>query len=107
MTNTDETSEPITVPTVDMPCTVCWLTDRKAATVIAVSPTGIKVTVREDKSTRTDKNGMSDSQTYSYERDPDGVVHVFHRQGNGTYRSANQGKRLALGVRRTYHDYGF
>jgi hypothetical protein len=90
-----------------MPCTVCWITDRKAATVVAVSPTGIKVTVREDKSMRTDKNGMSDSQIYSYERDPKGTEHVFHRQGDGTYRSANQGKRLALGVRHTYYDYGF
>lgn len=101
------TDKEITVPAVGMPCTICWITDRKAATVIAVSPTGAKVTVREDKATRTDKNGMSESQSYTYERDPVGAEHVFHRQANGSYRSASQGKRLVLGERRSYHDYSY
>lgn len=34
-------------PAVDMPATVCYYTDRHAATVIAVSPSGSKVTVHE------------------------------------------------------------
>lgn len=105
MNATDHPAESVAIPAVDMPCTVCWMTDRKAATVVAVSPTGARVTVREDKATRTDQNGMSDSQNYSYERDQNGTTHTFHRQGNGAYRSA--GKSLALGVRRSYHDYSF
>jgi hypothetical protein len=73
--------------------------------VTAVSPTGAKVTVREDKATRTDKNGISESQSYTCERDPVGAIHVFHRQANGTYRS--RGKRLVLGARDCYHDYSY
>jgi len=88
-----------------MPCTICWITDRKAATVVAVSPTGAKVTVREDRAQRTDKNGMSESQAYTYDRDPNGVAHVFFRQSNGDYRA--RGKRLTLGERHTYHDYSY
>jgi len=95
----------IAVPTVDMPCTICWITDQKAATVVAVSPTRAKVTVREDKATRTDKNGMSDSQSYTYERDPKGREHVFHRQANGSYRSP--GKHLVLGERHSFHDFSY
>jgi hypothetical protein len=95
----------ITIPTVEMPSTICWITDRKPATVIAVSPTAAKVTVREDKATRTDGNGMSESQSYTYERDPVGALHVFHRQANGTYRSP--GKCLVLGARHCYHDYSY
>ncbi len=100
---TDRDQPRVPAPTVDMPCTVCWQNDRKAATVIAVSPTGSKVTVREDKATRTDKNGMSDSQQYTYERDPAGARHVFHRRSNGSYQT--RGKRLSLGERSSYHDF--
>lgn len=101
----NETIKEITIPTVERPCTICWITDQKAATVVAVSPSGAKVTVREDKATRTDKNGMSDSQSYTYERDPGGVKHVFHRRANGLYGA--RGKRRVLGDWRSYHDYSY
>lgn len=91
-------------PTIGSGCTIRWYSDRKAATVIAVSPTGYKVTVREDRSIRLDKNGMSDSQHYDYEPDPEGREHVFYRRGD-VY--ATDGKSLQLGTRSTYHDYGF
>lgn len=88
-------------PAVGLGCTVGYYEDRHAATVIAVSPSGAKVTVQEDRATRTDKNGMSQTQSYSFERSTDGAVHVFHRQGDGSY--ATRGKRLTLGVRSHYH----
>jgi hypothetical protein len=90
---------------VGMACTICYLTDRRAATVAKVSPTARIVMVRMDKAIRTDKNGMSESQTYTYERDPSGAEYTFHRQGDGSYHAP--GKTLVLGVRRTYHDYSY
>lgn len=103
MTNSNDSKS--STPTVGMGCTVCYATDRHAATVIAVSKSGHRVEVREDKSIRTDDNGMSEVQSYDYEPDPDGAVHVFYRQSDGSFKA--HGKRLALGTRRTYHDYSF
>jgi hypothetical protein len=74
-------------------------------TAIKVSPTGAKVTVREDTATRTDGNGMSDQQQYEYTPNPDGELHIFHRDAEGKYRG--RGKVLVLGTRRTYHDFSF
>lgn len=101
MTNTKATPTPV----VGMAATVCYLTDRHAATVVKVSASGSKVTVQEDTAKRTDANGMSEMQTYEYTANPQGTLHVFHRQGNGTY--ATRGTRLHLGDRRTYHDFSF
>ena len=94
-------------PQVGDGATLIYYTDRAAATVIAVSPTGSKVTVQEDRAIRTDKNGMSDQQTYRYERDPAGRVHVFHRNGRGGYGGRGRGVRLSIGARNSYHDYTF
>ena len=55
-------------PVVGMGATMCSWSDRTAATIVAVTPKTI--TVKCDKATRTDKNGMSDCQTYSYTPDP-------------------------------------
>lgn len=93
-------------PFVGQPATVCWITDRHAATVVAVSASGHKVTVREDKATRTDTNGMSDCQDYTYEPNPEGVEHTFYRRADGKY-GRKGGKGLVLGTRRSYHDYSF
>lgn len=91
-------------PVVDMACTVCFYTDRHAATVVAVSKSGHRVTTRDDKAIRTDGNGMSESQTYTYHRDPSGAERTFHRKADGTYGS---GPHLVLGHRRSYHDFSF
>lgn len=97
----------VEVPRVDAPATVHWLTDSHGATVIEVSPSGAKVTVREDRAIRTDKNGWSEQQSYTHERDPDGKVHVFYRDGRGQYRNRKTGIRLNIGERRTYRDPSF
>lgn len=81
--------------------------DRYAVTVVAVSPTGRKVTTRDDRATRLDKNGMSEDQSYAYERDPRGEERTFYRDAGGRYGNKTHGGRLALGVRQAYHDYSF
>jgi hypothetical protein len=90
-------------PVLGLGATISWVEDRAACTVIAVSPSGNKVTVRRDKAIRTDDNGMSQSQSYRFERDPHGAVDVFYRQGDGSYKA--HGKRLTLGLRNAYHCY--
>ena len=91
--------------TLGMPATICYLTDRQACTVIFVSKNGGKIIVRQDTATRTDSNGMSESQSYDYSPDPAGREHTFYRNSDGGY--GKRGMYLQLGTRRTYYDYSF
>ena len=68
-------------PKVGMGATIlCW-SDRHAATIVKVTKATIHV--RRDKAIRTDKNGMSEIQTYTYEPDPDAPVEVFRKTKRG------------------------
>lgn len=98
-------------PTVGMGATICGWTDRHAATVFAVSKSGKKVMVQEDKATRTDSNGMSDCQSYDYEPNPKAQVQTFTLRKNGRWVSEGSGMHsgtvLSLGHRHSYHDFSF
>jgi hypothetical protein len=66
------------------------------------------VEVREDRAIRTDSNGLSESQTYTYEPNPNGERHWFRRRKNGIweevelnhetnrYRKTNHGSEVRL-----------
>ena len=96
--------QPQPAPVVGDPCTVCYAADRHAATVIAVSASGYKVTVQEDTATRTDRNGVSSAQAYSYARNPNGKIHTFYRRGN---RYGQDGIALRIGEREEYYSYEY
>ena len=89
-------------PKVGDGATICMWSDRHAATIVKVTP--CTVTVQEDKAIRTDNNGMSECQTYRYEADPDGALHVFRKTKNGW---KCKGVGLLIGTRRHYYDYSF
>jgi hypothetical protein len=94
-------------PEVGLGATVVLWSDRKAATILSISPTGHRIVVQYDIATRTDQNGMSDSQSYRYERDTDGRIEEFTRRKDGSYRIVGGDSRLLVGVRDHYHDYSF
>lgn len=94
-------------PVVGMGATVLMWTDRHAGTVGWVSASGHKLVVQEDKATRVDTNGMSDSQSYSFEPDPDGRTFVFTRRRDGKYREKGGRTGLLLGHREKFHDFSF
>lgn len=75
-------------PEVGMAATVCFHTDRHAGTITQVSKTGGSFIVQRDKAIRTDSNGQSDAQSYTYERDPHGSEYHFRRTARG-YRCAS------------------
>ena len=90
-------------------CIHFW-SDRKAATVIRVSPSGRQVAVRRDRAIRIDKNGMSECQGYSFHPDPDGSVSVFSLRKNGRWCEVGNPMRGSLWIsegRNHYHDYSF
>lgn len=99
------------VPEVGMAATMGYHSDRHAGTVVAVSESGRQVTVRRDRATRTDKNGVSESQTYSFEQDPDGEETVFTLRKDGSWYPKGcpigSTPRLALGHRSEFYDFSF
>lgn len=80
-----------------------------------------RVTVREDTATRTDSNGMSESQEYAYSPNPDGSTHHFvlkdgiwrnaneseEAKGRFTLAPKNSGYGITFGTRHHHHDYSF
>lgn len=105
------------VPQVGDGATLLHYSDREPATVISVAKVGKStiVTVQDDKATRIDKNGISESQTYTFERDPSGSMHMFRLRKDGmwvhVYRDEetgrlrqNNGVNIRFGNRDKYYD---
>jgi hypothetical protein len=85
---------------------IMW-TDRRAGTIIEVKRNGRTLVVQYDEAIRTDANGMSDAQSYRFERNTDAATREFTLRKDGTYRVKGGSGRLILGVRDAYHDYSF
>lgn len=95
------------VPEVGMGATqICW-TDRHAFTVIEVSKSGKRCKVQADKAIRTDKNGMSECQEYTYEPDPKGYVRELSLRRDGKWKAVGTTELFRLGHREEYYDYSF
>lgn len=97
-------------PIVGMGATVLGWTDRTPATVIEVSASGKRVVLQDDDFRRTDTNGMSDAQSYEYERNPRGRKRVFTLRKNGRWVAQGQpmtGSAALIGKRERYYDFSF
>jgi hypothetical protein len=97
-------------PEVGMGATMLSWTDRKAATIIEVSKSGKRITIQPDKSTRTDSNGMSESQSYTYEPNPKAYAIEYSLRKNGRWVRVGDsmtGSSLLVGHREEYYDYSF
>jgi hypothetical protein len=101
-------------PAEGMGITLLHWTDRTAATITRVErfksgPRAGQVRAfwfKEDKAIRTDKNGMSESQEYTFEPDADAKEKQARQKKNGAWHEVNS-SRIALGYRSAYHDYSF
>ncbi len=83
--------------------TVNLYSDSHAGTVI--KRTKRTVTIRRDNAIRTDDNGMSDSQQYRYEPDPNGTVYkAYWSEKRGCFMWGR--KPISVG-RYEYYDYSF
>lgn len=88
---------------VGMGVTMLSWTDRHAGTIVKITPKQIHV--QRDEATRIDKNGMSESQEYSYLPISGAPIEIFRLTKRG-WRSASY-SGLAIGVRDEYYDYSF
>lgn len=101
-------------PVVGMGATELCYSDRHGGTIVEVQldKAGKAKRIRfvEDKATRTDSNGMSDAQSYSYEPG-EGYGTWYTRRKDGSWiregDSLKNGQVLGIGYRATYHDFSF
>lgn len=101
-------------PAAGMGATKLYWSDRKACTIVKVfrNKAGkvIRIHVQEDHATRTDANGMSDSQSYKFAPNLEAAEEVFTLRSNGAWApqgSSSRGVRLKIGARDQFHDYSF
>lgn len=95
-------------PTVGMGATILMWTDRRAATIVEVSPSGKRVGVVEDIATPKFE-GMTDAQEYEYSPGT-GKPTYFTLRRNGAFvrqGDTQRGTRLAIGERKQYFDFSF
>lgn len=95
------------IPEVGMGVTELHWTDRHAGTIVRISPSGKTFWYQRDIATRTDTNGMSESQSYSYAPDPNAALVAARRNKRGEWKATPGGTQLRLGQRSAYHDYSF
>ena len=97
--------------------TLLMWSDRHAYTIIEIERyvTGARigeikaVIAQQDKATRTDQNGFSDSQGYTYEPNPNAEKERYTLRKDGRFRKVGSvnSSVLAIGERREYYDYSF
>ena len=101
------------VPQVGMGATILSWTDRHAATIVEVDlekklP---RIGIKQDIATRSDKNGMSDSQDYDYTPNPNATTVYYTFRKDGTWVKEGDktkgGSRIAIGYRNEYYDFSF
>jgi hypothetical protein len=92
---------------VGMGVTISIGSDRVPATIIKVYTSGRRILLQGDAAIRQDKNGMSESQTYSYSRDLKGKIYIATLRKGGHFIVSKSSMFVTLGVRRKYYDYSF
>jgi hypothetical protein len=100
-------TEEMAIPAVGMGATYFGYTDRDAYTILSISKSGKGFTMQEDTATRTDTNGMSESQDYTFTPNPRGRVVTVKMTKNGWRVGGMRGHKVAVGVRDSYYDYSF
>lgn len=99
------------VPCVGMGATELLWSDRYAYTIMYVNPKCTEIGVQRDRAIRVDSNGMSESQEYHYESQPDAEIVYYTLRKNGAWvkkgESMRGGSRMRIGQRIEYYDYSF
>lgn len=108
-------------PEVGMGVTMLGWTDRSPGTIFSVQRIGRStiIEVRADDYKRTDSNGMSEGQEYTYTTNPQGHAQYFRakdedaewvsvRKSRETGRWVKTGRTgLRIGQRERYYDFSF
>jgi hypothetical protein len=95
------------VPKIGMGVTINIGSDQVAATIVKMSKSSNKIVLQRDKSIRIDNNGISESQSYLYERDLNGETWTATLRKDGRYRLLGCRNTISLNFRREYCDPSF
>lgn len=91
-----------------MGATICYHSDCYPATIIDVSASGRRITVRQDKAHVVKGSEHDGSAEYIYEPDEDGHQMTFSLRKDGRWRVVGaKSPTLTLGIRRKYRDPHF
>jgi len=85
------------IPEVGMGVTLLSWTDRSPATIVAVSKNGNSFICQEDSWVRTDKNGMSECQEYTYTPNPNGMTYKVRKNKAGLWVRTGTTLNVMLG----------
>lgn len=94
-------------PEIGMGATEVLYSDRHACTISRISESGKTFWMQRDNAIRTDKNGMSDSQGYRYEANPNAKEIKVSKRQDGSWKTSPGGRTVWLGVRDEHYDYSF
>lgn len=81
--------------------------DRYPGTIVQVYHNDKRIAFQEDIGTRTDNNGMSESQTYTFGPNPTGTIYHASLRKDGRWRLMGGGGLVYLGKRSQYYDFSF
>lgn len=98
-------------PEVGMGATIILWSDRQAATIVGV-PTEKTIQIQRDRATRTDSNGMSEDQSYTFEPNTEAMVQTFTFRKTGRWVAKGQPDKFGsvvvyVGHRDEYKDPTF
>ena len=97
-------------PVVGMGCTILGWSDRHAATIVEVSKNRKTIAIQKDIAVRTDKNGMSEMQSYDFTPNPNATKEIYTLRKNGRWirkGDSIKGNHLKIGARQEYYDFSF
>ena len=94
-------------PELNMECSYGVGSDRYPCTIVTMNKTRKTVTTRDASYKRTDSNGQSESQSYTYEANPNGRLQDWTLRKNGRYVRRGEplyAQALSLEGYRAYQD---
>jgi hypothetical protein len=98
------------IPVVGMGVTEYVGSDRYSYTIVEVI-TPRKIVVQPDSCVRTDKNGLSEIQEYTYTSCPDASKTIVTKRKNGRWVQVGEpmvgGRGFGVGYRKAYQDPSF
>lgn len=94
----------MTVPVVGMGVTEGIGSDRYAYTIIEVRRDGKELVIQRDNATRTDTNGLSESQTYICTPNPEGMTRVIVLRKGNYHLKGSKSYHYTIDVRKPYAD---
>jgi len=96
----------MTKPQIGMGATINYVSDKVPATIVEIRSNCI--ILQEDKYTRTDNNGFSEVQEYTYAPNLEGLLYTATLRKDRVYRlKGSPNIYITLGKRRRYFDYSF